>query len=100
MINGNNSNPQTGLITFRLVLDTAALITMLTLAYWVGQEAQQVKAMTEEIITISRRLTSLEQNSSEIYALKEKNRSQDERLEELKQNIIQRLTRIETKLDR
>lgn len=100
MINGNNSNPQTGLITFRLVLDTAALITMLTLAYWVGQEAQQVKAMTEEIITISQRLTSLEQNSSEIYALKEKNRSQDERLEELKQNIIQRLTRIETKLDR
>lgn len=100
MINGNNSNPQTGLITFRFVLDTAALITMLTLAYWVGQEAQQVKAMTEEIITISRRLTSLEQNSSEIYALKEKNRSQDERLEELKQNIIQRLTRIETKLDR
>lgn len=95
-----DENSQSGKISFRFVLDTAALITMLTLAYWVGQQAQQVKVMTIELVAINSRLTAVERNDSELFALKEKNISQDERLEELKQNIIQRLTRIENKLDR
>ena len=81
-----------------LYVDVGVVISLLSLAYWVGTQASEINSLTKEVTELK-----VEVHASttvvDVAALKVRTDSQDRAMLEMRDYLGHRLDRIELKLD-
>jgi hypothetical protein len=95
-------NGRVALNKLPLVVDAAMVISLLSLSYWIGVEANRVETVARDVQYLQSQVATLTQSSlsSDMAATKVKDEAQDRMLAELKTDLVARLERIERKIDR
>jgi hypothetical protein len=106
MTQGNPNGVRNGVMRLSIVVDAGMIIGLVTLIYWVGSQAQQVKNLSQNMATMQGQVLQLSatQNRDDSVArlrvLEVENINTKKAIEDMRSDLVARLTRIENKQDR
>lgn len=86
----------------RVVVDTGIFLALGSIIFWAGGQSNKLQEVSSQLTSIQSQLQVLNSSSTsvEVARVKAVNEAQDIRLEDLKHEVINRLDRIENKLDK
>jgi len=85
-----------------LIIDAAMVLSLLSLSYWVGVEANKVDNLSVEMRNVQQQVTILSASGVyvEVAAMKERIEGEKVLTNQFRSEMVSRLDRIERKLDK
>lgn len=89
-------------IELPLVIDAGIFLALGGIVFWAGGQGTKIQEISTQLTAIQTQVQALNNSSTtvEVARVKAVNDAQDIRLEDLKHEVINRLDRIENKLDK
>ena len=86
-------------ITMSVVVDLAMIVALATLSFWVGRQADRIDTMSTQLKDVQATV-SANDSKIDVAALKERTNAQNLAMIDLKDTLIRRLDRMESKIDK